>query len=313
MDRILFGDNQFFGINHLCEEKARAQSIYFQNSESILKVLDSAYALNIKTFMCTTHGGMGEICAHLRSNQQNYWDFKIYPCMPYAHKYANMLTEIGALQTMKRFLSAGITGAVTKGGAVLVNSDFISMMQLLVDAEMSMFEGIKTPVVFLQNVVTDLLLGMKMKDFFVSFSRYVGEKYHAEAGFITMNLPLLLDTLEEAGLRNPIICSSINKIGFRMSNIQAYEKVLNEREFRPVAMQVLAAGALKPVEAIEYICRFPKIESILFGASSYEHIKQTKELIEMHSGRCKKNANSSILEFPEPKAEQPCSSSRYSF
>jgi hypothetical protein len=48
-------------------------------------------------------------------------------------------------------------------------------------------------------------------------------------------------------------------------------------------MQVLAAGALKPEEAIEYVCRFPKIESILFGASSREHIQQTKELIEKYS------------------------------
>ncbi len=25
MDRLLFGDNQFFGVNHMSEEKARAQ------------------------------------------------------------------------------------------------------------------------------------------------------------------------------------------------------------------------------------------------------------------------------------------------
>ena len=29
MDRILFGDNQFFGINHMSEEKARAQAMQF--------------------------------------------------------------------------------------------------------------------------------------------------------------------------------------------------------------------------------------------------------------------------------------------
>lgn len=45
-------------------------------------------------------------------------------------------------------------------------------------------------------------------------------------------------------------------------------------------MQVLAAGALRPKEAIEYIGKFPKIESVLFGASSKGHIKETKELIE---------------------------------
>lgn len=45
-------------------------------------------------------------------------------------------------------------------------------------------------------------------------------------------------------------------------------------------MQVLAAVALRPKEAIEYLAEFPKIESVLFGASSRGHIKETKELIE---------------------------------
>jgi hypothetical protein len=199
-----------------------------------------------------------------------------------------MYTELGAIETIKQFMPGSLIGAVVKGGIMLAKFDFISMMKLLVDAEMRMFEGIQTPVVFLQNVVTDLLLGMKMKDFFVAFSEYVREKYSAEAGFITMNMPLLLDTLEECGIQAPIICSSINKMGFRMSDVKAYEKVLNEREFRPIAMQVLAAGALKPSEAIEYVCRFPSVRSILFGASSYDHIKQTKELIEHFSAhRCR--------------------------
>ncbi len=285
MDRILFGDNQFFGISHLSEEKAGSQSIRFKNCESIIKVLDWAYELDIKTFMCTTHDRIVEVCAHLKSNRGRYSDFKIYPCMPYAHKYANMYTELGAIETIKRFMPASLIGAVVKGGAALAKSDFITLMEFIVDAEMSMFEGIKTPVVFLQNIVTDLLLGMKMKDFFVAFFEYIREKYCAEAGFITMNMPLLLDTLEESGIRNAIICSSINKIGFRMPDVAAYERALSEREFRPIAMQVLAAGALKPDEAIEYVCRFPKVESILFGASSYEHIRETKELILARTAR----------------------------
>ena len=62
--------------------------------------------------------------------------------------------------------------------------------------------------------------------------------------------------------------------------IETYEKCLNERQFRPIAMQVLAAGALRPKEAIEYLGKFPRIESVLFGASSKEHIRESKELIE---------------------------------
>ena len=61
---------------------------------------------------------------------------------------------------------------------------------------------------------------------------------------------------------------------------EIYEKYLTEKTLRPIAMQVLAAGALRPKEAIEYLGKFPKIESVLFGASSKSHIQETKALIE---------------------------------
>ena len=37
-----------------------------------------------------------------------------------------------------------------------------------------------------------------------------------------------------------------------------------------------------PKEAIEYLGQFPKIESVLFGASSRNHIQETKDLIEKY-------------------------------
>ncbi|MDP1790189.1 MAG: hypothetical protein Q8L12_06385, partial [Methylibium sp.] len=55
MDRVLFGDNQFFGVNHMSEEKARAQSMRFQDLQAVIDVLDTAYQEGVRTFMCTTH------------------------------------------------------------------------------------------------------------------------------------------------------------------------------------------------------------------------------------------------------------------
>jgi hypothetical protein len=52
--------------------------------------------------------------------------------------------------------------------------------------------------------------------------------------------------------------------------------------FHNINMQVLATGFLRPKEAIEYLGHFPKIESVLFGASSKGHIQETKELIEQY-------------------------------
>jgi len=281
MDKVLFGDNQFFAVNHASDEKARAQSIRFKEDKTIIKVIDQARELGINTFMCTTHDRIAAICDYIRANPEKYKDFNIYPCMPYAHKYANAVTELGIAGTIKQYVPGNIFGTFAKGGFALLSKDFIGLMELLIDAEMKMFKGINTPVIFIQNVLVDMILGLKMYDVFREYDAYIRKKYNAEPGYITMNMPALLDALNSVGIENPIICSSINKIGFRMSGgIDLYEKYLNERQFRPIAMQVLAAGALFPKEAIEYLAKFPKIESVLFGASSKGHIQETKELIE---------------------------------
>jgi hypothetical protein len=284
MDRLLFGDNQFFGINHMSEEKARTQALRFQGIEAVIEVLDAAYDEGIRTFMCTTHERIGLVGDHIRANPDRYPDFLFFPGMPYAHKYANAVTEQGMLGAVKGFLpDEGLFDAAMRGGKSLATRDIEGMVTLLIDAEMKMFQGLRTPVVFLQNVVVDLLLGLGFKEAFAIFDRHVRERYRAEPGFITMNLPLLLGALEEVGVENPIVCSNINKIGFRMcGGIEAYEEALRERRFRAIAMSVFASGALSPDEAIEWVCAQPNIESIVFGASSRRNIAGTRALVERH-------------------------------
>jgi hypothetical protein len=266
----------------MSEEKARAQAMRFQDLGAVIDVLDAAYQEGIRTFMCTTHDRVAAICDHFRAHPEKYPDYLFYPCMPYAHKYANAVTEHGMVDALRLFLpEEGALGAMLKGGAALAAKDMETILQLLVDAEMKMFHGLKTPVIFIQNVITDLLLGVGMKDAFRFFADHVRNRYQAEPGFITMNTPLLLDVLDELKIDNPIVCSNINKIGFRMcGGVPLYEKAIAERRFRPVAMSVLASGAISPREAIEYVCAQPKIESIVFGASSRANIRQTKALID---------------------------------
>jgi hypothetical protein len=288
MDRILFGDNQFFGVNHMSEEKARLQAVRFQSLRAITDVLDAAYDEGIRVFMCTTQDQMVDVCEHFRQHIGRYSGFKFYPSMPYAHKYVNAVTEYGLLGAIQRFLPSGNKfTTLLKGSLSVARRDMEGIAQLLIDSEMNMFRGLETPVIFLQNVVTDLLLGLNYKEAFRIFADHVNQRYNAEVGFITMNLPRLLDLLDEVGLENPIVCSNINKIGFRMcGGIDLYEKTVAERKFRPIAMSVLASGALPPREAIEYVVRQPRIQSIVFGASSRANIKQTKQIIdELYSGR----------------------------
>jgi hypothetical protein len=285
LDRIVFGDNQFFGVNHMSEEKARAQWIRFRDTRSIIEVLDHAYIAGIKTFMCTTHERIKEVCDHFRTNAARYPGYQFYPCMPYAHKYANEVTDLGVLGALKSFLpETGALGAAMQGAKALVSADAQTIAKLLIDAEMKMFAGLSTPVIFLQNVVTDLLLGLRFKEIFRVFSDHVRERYGAEPGFITMNVPRLLDVLDEVGIDNPIVCANINKAAFRMcGGIELYERTLRSRKFRPMAMSIFASGAIPPAEAVQYVCGLKEVRSIVFGASSRQNIVHTCDLIQRMS------------------------------
>lgn len=282
MDRVLFGDNQFFGVNHMSEEKARAQAMRFQEVGAVIEVLDAAYGEGVRTFMCTTHERISEVCDYFRLNRDKYPGYKFYPCLPYAHKYANAAAELGVLGAVRSFLpQENALGALLKGGVSLARKDVEGLANLLVDAELKMFAGLDTPVIFLQNVATDFLLGLGFDEAFRIFANCVRDKYQAEPGFITMNAPLLLQRLTKLGIENPIICSNINKIGFRMcGGMQAYEDLMTQGQCRLIAMSVFASGALPPKEALEYVCKYPHIEAIVFGASSRRNIAQTKQLID---------------------------------
>ena len=256
MDRVLFGDNQFFGVNHMSEEKARAQSMRFQDLEAIIDVLDAAYEEGIRMFMCTTHD---RIADDLRSLPRQPGQVRRLPLLSvHAVRAQIRQRRHGARddRSAAHVPAAGRRpGAMLKGGVSLASKDIEGSCSLLIDAEMKMFARPETPVIFLQNVVTDLLLGLGFNECFRIFHDHVRERYAAEPGFITMNVPRLLDVLEELGIDNPIICANINKIGFRMcGGLQPYETRSRIGEFRPLAMSVFASGAISPREAIDYVC-----------------------------------------------------------
>jgi hypothetical protein len=281
VERILFGDNQFFGINHFSEEKARQQAMKFQDVGAIVDVLQSALQAGVTGFMCTTHDTVGQIADEVRANPDRWRGFHFYPGMPYAHKYANAVTELGYVGTLKKVIpSGGMIDTLTRGTRALLGKDIESVMAMLVDAEMKMFDGLETPVIFLQNVVTDLILGLGAYDTFASFANYVQRRYKAEAGFFTMNLPKLLEALSSAGVQNPIVCANVNKAGFRMSGgIDAYRAATERYPARVIAMSVFASGGIPPREAIEWVTNESYVESIVFGASGRANIENTVALI----------------------------------
>lgn len=284
--KLIFGDNQFFGINHMSEEKAQALSERFSRLPSIINVIDQAYDAGIRDFMFTTHDRVSEICDHFRRWPQRYQGLRLYPAMPYAHKYANLVADKGILGAVVDVLrgdgsASGTMRAAVRAGMGAFQQDPIAIMRLLIDAELRPFRGLHVEAIFLQNIVTDLLFGLRARQAFLEFAGYARQQHGVDAGFITMNLPALADYLTECGMERPLLCASFNKAGYLMNpSRECCEAAISSGRQRFVAMSVLASGAVPAEEAAAYVEQFDAVEAVLFGASSKEHIEETVRLFQ---------------------------------
>lgn len=287
IDKIVFGDNQFFGINHMSQDKAQQLGEKFHDLKNIISVYENAFEAGINSIMLNSNDKAKEITDYFRTNKSKYSEINWYPSLPYPHKYANLVAEKGVVPAINEVLISGNTAGgllnmIAKGGAAVLGKDMVKVMQMLIDIEMKAFVGLNIKVVFLQNIITDLLLGLNAKVFFIEFAKYIKKKYNVLPGFLTMNLPLILQKFEEWELEQVVICSSINKIGYLMSpGVPEYETALasyDGNKYQIMAMSVLASGAVNPEEAFEFIGK-QKIDSIVFGASSKGNIIQSTDLI----------------------------------
>lgn len=289
IDKIIFGDNQFFGINHMSQEKAQQLAEMFYNIDSIIRVYHMVYASGVRGFMLNSNDRAVEITDYFKKNSSKYPDLNWYPSIPYPHKYANLISEKGIIPTINEVLfkdnsAMGVLGMMAKGGAALINKDAIRLMQILIDIEMRMFKGLNVKVIFLQNIITDLILGFDIQEIFVEYCSYVSKKYKVLPGLITQNMPILKSKLESWGIENVVICSSFNKIGYLMSpNVTTYIDAANKNDaskYQLMAMSTLASGAISAREAYEFI-NAQHIQSVVFGASSQKNILETVSLIKL--------------------------------
>lgn len=287
IDKIIFGDNQFFGINHMSQEKAQQLAEKFFEIKNIYRVYDMAFEAGVRSIMLNSNDRAKEICHYFRKNVSKYQDINWYPSIPYPHKYANLVAEKGIFPAIKEVLfsdntAMGAMGMMAKGGMAVLGKDAIKMMHMLIDAEMKMFAGLNVKVVFLQNIITDLMLGYGIREIFAGYCEYIRRKYQVLPGLITQNMPYLLDQLNVWGIKDVVVCSSFNKIGYLMSpNVSSYIEAAsknNASDYQLMAMSTMASGAIPAKEAYEFINQ-QKIQAVVFGASSKVHIHETVKLI----------------------------------
>ncbi len=289
IDKIIFGDNQFFGINHMSQEKAQQLSEKFFDIQNIFKAYENAFSTGIRAVMLNSNDRANEICNYFRENKQIYGHINWYPSIPYPYKYANLVAEKGILPAINEILfkktsAKGVLAMLAKGSSAVISKDVIKLMQILIDLEMKIFNGLNIKVVFLQNIIVDLILGFDLKEIFEEYCEYIRKRYNALPGLITQNMPYLKAKLHSWGINEVVICCSFNKIGYLMSpDVQSYiDAILNNNpeEYQIMAMSTLASGAIPPKEAYDFINN-QHLQSVVFGASSRNHIAETVSLIDL--------------------------------
>lgn len=287
IDKIVFGDNQFFGINHRSQEKAEEMLKRFGNIDNIFEVYDNAFDCGVKAVMLNSNEKAQAICDRFRANKTKYGELSWYPSIPYPHKYANMVNELGILPAISEVLfkdnsAGGVLNLIGKGASAVLTKDAMKMMEMLIDVEYKMFKGLNVKCLFLQNVITDLVLGYNVKDVFEHYCEYIRKKYHVLPGLITLNMPYLKSKLEEWGIDEVVICSSINAAGFNMHpSKEEYERIIAENDsekYQLMAMNVLASGSISVQKSFDYINSL-NLQSVVFGASSRSHIQSSVEAI----------------------------------
>jgi hypothetical protein len=287
IDRIILGDNQFFGVDHLSGEKGSSKEIHFQDVRNIIQVMEWAYELGAQGVMLSTHPRVEEVCNGIRSSRMLKDEFRIYPNIPYVAKYVRDATEKGLVGLIYDVLSrTSISDKFTmlvRGTKNLFKKDFFDMFRTLIDFEMSYFSKLNVRAIFLHNVLVDLIIGLDMNGILEFYADYIANRYGVLPGFGTLNLPILRKKLDACHVENPLIMASFNKKGLYMNpSREAYEDCIRKDDFQLLANGVLASGALKPKEAFDYLFSHSIDLSVVVGASSRNHLEETIGLLKSY-------------------------------
>ena len=134
--------------------------------------------------------------------------------------------------------------------------------------------------VYLQNILTDLLIGLGRGDVLLAFVEAV-RKFGYKPGIITLN-PLMLDRIlatYKGSLDDLIVCFNVNEKGFNTfpskDDVARFSR--EKHPYRTMGMSVLSSGAAHIPQAIEFI-KTLSLDYVVFGTSRLENVAANREL-----------------------------------
>ncbi len=286
IDQVILGDNQFFGVNHMSQDRGHETYEQFKDLNEIKRILDYALDKGVTGVMFSTHPSIGNICDMIRADKRLRENMNIYVNVPYIIKYVSMVTEMGMYETIKSVISSQKGKKrlpfIAKSIWNAFTLNHMGIFERMIDVELAPFHGLNVKAVFLHNALCDLILGYHMTDILKGFDRYIRKKYHAIPAYGTLNLVSFLELLDEAKMPESLVMSGFNEVGFLMNpSREACEHTVKTTRHTVLAMATLASGCLKPEQAYSYLEKVG-IKNVVVGLSSKTHADETFACIENH-------------------------------
>jgi len=287
IDPIVLGHNPFFGVDHLSKDRGADREARFADTSRIMGMIRFAADQGVHGMMMSTHPRANLIADAVRKDARLLETMNFYPNLPYVAKYVTQANQKGVVNVIfDQLKGTGFAEKMTllaKGGLGYQKKDANGMMRALIRVEMAPLKGLRLKAVFLHNILTDLALGLGLRNIFEFYIDEMTTHFETRPAFATMNLPLLVARFKEWGIERPFIMASLNKVGFAVNpSREACERCLAENDIQVMAMGTLASGYLKPDDAYEYLSKLPHVDSVVVGVSSPEHAAETFSAIRKH-------------------------------
>ena len=288
---LLVGDNPFHGISHLSQERSRVRGDTPTNPEYAAKLIGLAVQNGADGFMFSVSEKTLSILNCLRKNGEGN-GLSLYAIMPYAYEYVRLAGANGgvpglAKKLVREIVFSGNLRAAASGLNGALRSDLASLVKTYLLYEVSRVKRsaggrAKLESVILHQLLTDLCLSLGLDWVFKFYTGFL-LKAGIVPGFNTGNFAFLVEKFREwnISLEDILVAAPFNKVGFQMvPSKEECEKVLESLPKPNVlAISILAAGYLKPEEAVGYIACLPNIKGVAVGVSKERHAAETFKLL----------------------------------
>lgn len=288
---FLVGDNPFHNISHFSQDRARIRDKKTTTPEHATDLLEYSIANGADGFMFSVSDTTLSILSELRKRNSIH-RLSLYAIVPYASDYVQLSTQVGGIPNLAKkiigdmILSKSLSSMLT-GSIGFLKSDPVALLKTYVTYEINRIKSsagkrARIDCLILHEVLTDLGMALDFDWLFKSYIQIVKKK-GITPGFNTINSACLIQKFSDWGIdaSEIVLVSPFNKIGFQMSpSKEGCEKAL-ARLSKPnlIAISVLAAGYLKPTEAIEYLATLPNLRGVAVGVSKEKHAVETFKLL----------------------------------